>query len=856
MEETQTRKQEYCSIPGDDTDLSGWSGMVISLVLALVFLAMAPVRAQKKWQKEPCHAEPVVCYASEESGHSYVNPPEEFLNRLKGGKKSCNIKILYVNTPDSVKPAIEFATNVWEYLLSSSIPIYLKVSWQPLGSTTLGNCGASNYYVNFEGAPMKDTYYPVAVVEKILGKELTGSGNPDMVAKFNSNISWYLGTDGNTPSTKYDLVSTVMHEIGHGLGFVGFFQANTTQKTASYGYGNNLPSAYDRYLESYNQQRLTDPAFFTNPSNDLYKAVVSNQLYSGSPVAYVWGLENRPRLYAPVTFNAGSSIYHLNDANYPYGDINALMTSSAGKGEAIHTPGPLTSGILADLGWKHLYFGFTPVNDREENTQPLDFNLSINSDLGLKKGSLYFIYSYDEFGLHSDSVSLVPSATPGNYTARINPRFSKGTITYYFTASDSLGRKFTAPYNVPDSLFSLRMGPDTIKPVISHHPVKYILSSIPEFEVAATATDNLGIDSVAITFYQNGEPLVTKGLVKGDGNEYRGTFNFHELGIDNSDSVRYSIVATDAAKAKNQTRLPLTGHFAFKIEKINYPVKEFATNFDTLRSDFVLTDFAVSQVSGFDSPALNSPHPYPSPDKENDSLQFVTVLRWPVILEKNGSMSFDEVVLVEPAEDGAVFGSSEFWDYVVVEGSRDQGKNWLPLVDGYDSGSQSAWVTAWNSKISGNNSTAAGTKDLFFRRNINLTGNGNFREGDTILVRFRLYSDPFSHGWGWAVDNLYIQTKTTSNRIFELSNRQITMWPNPVQNQLNLFVDKDESIRRMDIEIIDLTGRTLLAESRTGLFPGEKITLHLGSIPRGLFVIKIKIDKKVVYTQKIIKAAF
>lgn len=36
---------------------------------------------------------------------------------------------------------------------------------------------------------------------------------------FNSNTNWYYGIDGNPPSTKYDLISTVLHEIGHGLGF-------------------------------------------------------------------------------------------------------------------------------------------------------------------------------------------------------------------------------------------------------------------------------------------------------------------------------------------------------------------------------------------------------------------------------------------------------------------------------------------------------------------------------------------------------------------------------------------------------------------------------------------------------------
>ena len=32
-----------------------------------------------------------------------------------------------------------------------------------------------------------------------------------------------------------------------------------------------------------------------------------------------------------------------------------------------------------------------------------------------------------------------------------------------------------------------------------------------------------------------------------------------------------------------------------------------------------------------------------------------------------------------------------------------------------------------------------------------------FTAGDTILIRFRLFSDNKTNGWGWATDNIYIQ---------------------------------------------------------------------------------------------------
>src|SRR5262249_53671318 len=59
----------------------------------------------------------------------------------------------------------------------------------------------------------------------------------------------------------------------------------------------------------------------------------------------------RPQLYAPSTFQQGSSIFHLDDAAYPAGSSNSLMTHAIGMAEAIHDPGPIVRGMMQDWGW-------------------------------------------------------------------------------------------------------------------------------------------------------------------------------------------------------------------------------------------------------------------------------------------------------------------------------------------------------------------------------------------------------------------------------------------------------------------------------------------------------------------------
>ncbi len=804
-----------------------------------------------KWQKEKLEVVHTVCYGSEETGHACVMPPEELAMRLKAGKKSADIVISFINFPDSLKAAVEYAAGIWEMMIHSSVPIYMEANWQPLSSRTLGNCGASGYYINFDGAPVPDTYYPVALMEKLMEKEMTGPGNPDMIARFNSTVPWYRGTDGKTPSDKYDLASTVLHEIVHGLGFIGFFQVRTTSLTGYYGNSDNYPAIYDRFVEDYPARRLTDGAYYRNPSGELYKALTSSQLYSGSPVAYSWTYENRPSLYAPASFSNGSSIYHLNDSYYPYGSINALMTSSAGKGEAIHYPGPMTAGILADLGWKHLFIRHQPLKDVEEINQPLLFSARVDSEIGLRKKTFFLVYSFDGFSSHRDSVMLEQAEE--HYETALRPDMKTGKIDYFLTVSDSTGRRFSSPPVLSGRYYSLKIGPDLTKPVIRHEPVKNLLSFEKSVEIKALVTDNLGVDSVKLVVVFPGlEPQIFR-MEEVDQDTFRYVIDLSNKNLAGGDSIVYTLVATDRSGNRNTAVFPDPGQNVIRIEGINPPTYYYATGFSVPDSDFITDGFNVSGEKAFDNPALHSLHPYPSPDRDNASFNFYAMLRYPILVADSGKMRFDEVVLVEPGETGAEYGSEKFWDYVIVEGSKDYGKTWLPLVDGYDSGETLTWETLYNQKVSGNNSTSLGTKDHYIHREFSLTANGNFVAGDTILIRFRLYSDPYAHGWGWAIDNLEIQEKTTTSPEYADDPGRILLYPNPVGDWLNIVISRDNARERTEAKVFDLTGRIVCQETWEDVIAGRLMQIPTGHLPDGIYIVVLSSQGSSPIARKIVK---
>jgi hypothetical protein len=299
--------------------------------------------------------------------------------------------------------------------------------------------------------------------------------------------------------------------------------------------------------------------------------------------------------------------------------------------------------------------------------------------------------------------------------------------------------------------------------------------------------------------------------------------------------------------------LPSDDFFRVDVEKSFLPVPGFDDDFNNQGTEFIGHDFEIKSPSGFLNGVLNSPHPYLSPEDNNLFYNYSTLLRYPIVIAKNGTMNFDEIVLVEPGEPGTVFGDEEFWDYVIVEGSKDYGDTWLPLIDGYDSRSNVTWNAEYNNGVDINgNSQTVGTKEMFIRRNINLTENGNFVVGDTIFVRFRLFSDPFSHGWGWAIDNLRIQT-IVSEPDLSLSPGDFRVYPNPASNKIMVEFLSNQVFNESELFIFDNFGRQVFNNTIDLTSPGFRKEIDLSSYQPGLYLIQVIADGKQIMSRKIVR---
>jgi hypothetical protein len=216
-----------------------------------------------------------------------------------------------------------------------------------------------------------------------------GSTPIEIHASFNSSFgAWYLGTDGNVPADRYDLRTVVLHELGHGLGFLASFGvAGSVGGWGFVGGGTTYPMRYDLNVWSAatGGTRLTATSAFANPSAALKTQLTDRSVFFGGPQVTAL-LGRRAKLFAPTPWSGGSSVSHFDEAAFPPGGVNSLMTPYLSNGEAIGDPGPLTLALFRDVGWTTLpddlpaiAIGNVSKLERDSGTQVFTFALTLST---------------------------------------------------------------------------------------------------------------------------------------------------------------------------------------------------------------------------------------------------------------------------------------------------------------------------------------------------------------------------------------------------------------------------------------------------------------------------------------------
>lgn len=813
----------------------------------IVFIALISITAFGQGHNHKLKSYPgkmIYCPGSDKVVHRHV--PARKVSQLKMTDTEFNV-VYNGAIPPAAKTAFEDGVlTILKNLIDTPVPINIALQWATFEGGTLAGASPGSYYSGFDNAPNPDEVYPVALAEKILRREINSPDDADIEISINQNVDWYY--DFNNPNgigNKFDFVSVLLHEVVHGLGFTA---VSIVDEPSGQGairlFNDNKYAIYTDFLYNVTNRKLSD---IEDASLAMARELQGNNLFFRLNSS-----DERVKIYAPGTFDGGSSISHVDESTYN-NTSSSLMTPFSNRGEVERDPG-LALDMLYDMGWDMTYLIHAPERGTEDFSIPLDLTMELISDSEIDLNTLALHYSTDGFVTEDIVITPELNETTGLYETTLPAPNTEVTYSYYYTVDNARDITFSNPGQAPTNYFEYVYALDKQVPLISHERVTALSDKVSQLSVVAEITDFfIGIDTAQVTWGINGVEQATVGMTRlpgfgGEGlsDNYEAILVFPNGPLNDGDVLTYNISATDASISVNTSNAPLSGSYSVSVEAVAESVSSYVNDFNVASSDFEGTGFRVNKASGFSNEAINSTHPYAEAGQGNFR-NSIYQLKIPIVVsEDNPVIEFDEIVIVEPGEPNTTWTDDEFWDYVVVEGQRLGETEWFPFLDGYDCNANAVWRNQYNSNPN------IANEGQYRPRTINMTQRGSFNAGDEIFVRFRLFSDPFANGWGWAIDNLKIQELSTDVDDF-VYEENFTIIPNPTPNEIVVNLDLESISDEMTLTLVDLQGRTLYSKALTNKSRRIRETIDLSSIPKGLYLINVSFNDRDVISKKIIK---
>jgi Ca2+-binding RTX toxin-like protein len=251
---------------------------------------------------------------------------------------TATIQVTYdPNLPPAKRAGVQSAVDIWATLVVSPVPIRITVNWlsNPDKPNNIASASSLGFENNFDNA-LRNIDYPIALANSLANRDLD-PGSDDINITFNKD-----------QEEDYDVVSTILHEIGHGLGLASSIKID---KSTGSPIQEDTSRIYSQFIRNGSGQFLADKNLFPGGSAALRAALTSDDLFFDFPAIRSVNNNNAAKIYAPAKWEQGSSIGHLDEATYN-DTINALMTPNLDYNEIIRQPGPIIFRLLQAMGWR------------------------------------------------------------------------------------------------------------------------------------------------------------------------------------------------------------------------------------------------------------------------------------------------------------------------------------------------------------------------------------------------------------------------------------------------------------------------------------------------------------------------
>jgi len=383
----------------------------------------------------------------------------------------------------------EYAAALVASVINSTVPISIEAKFDPLTcdatSGILGLAGPNGFHQNFLGTPLSNTFYSQAQANSLSGADLNPSTD-DMGMTFNSSVdnnsgcldnrNWYYGLDGNPPSNDIDFLTTVLHEVMHGIGFLT--RVNLTSGAKQSG----SDDAYMLNIEDHSLGKIwpnmTNSQRAASAKDDPDLHFIGNHVQNNLGGLTDGINQGHARLYAPSTLSTFSSVSHFSNAFEPFQLMEHQQTGTASNIG-------LATYVLADIGWSIQANQETVISTidnqllRDIQTLTVDFTVMDNDT---DPSSLSIVGNSSNTTVVSNN-NIVLSGTGRLRTLNIAPNLnSTGSTIITLTADDG-----STPTSAIDFILEVTddLPPET---TISSPAENAIFYSAPQ-SLTATASD-------------------------------------------------------------------------------------------------------------------------------------------------------------------------------------------------------------------------------------------------------------------------------------------------------------------------------------------------------------------------------